>query len=198
MNIQRGDVAQSDVIAELIFASEPRLLSFLFGGEIQCKAYLQQACNQAHGQFSANYHWVACAKNKSIKGICAAWFCVMPTAFQQGTISSLRGLLTPQQIIHLVAYKESLDLCFAPPAPHQICIGHVSIEPSSQRKGIATAFIAQVLHDAKENTKRELILDVDTANTGAFECYLKAGFVETKRNRFEATQQTFSRMRLLI
>jgi ribosomal protein S18 acetylase RimI-like enzyme len=198
LNIQRGGVSQSDVIAELIFASEPKLLSFLFGGEIQCKAYLQKACNQAHGQFSANYHWTACAKNNSIKGICAAWFSVMPTAFQQGTISSLRALLTPQQIIHLVAYKESLDLCFVPPAPHQICIGHVSIEPSSQRKGIATALIAQVLHDAKENTKRELILDVETANTGAFECYLKAGFVETKQARFEATQQTFSRMQLLI
>ncbi|GAC27546.1 GNAT family N-acetyltransferase [Brumicola pallidula] len=198
MNIQRGDVSQSDVIAELIFASEPRLLSFLFGGEIQCKAYLHQACHQAHGQFSASYHWVASAKNNSIKGICAAWFSVMPIEFQQGTISSLRGLLTAQQIIHLVAYKESLDLCFAPPAPHQICIGHVSIEPSSRRIGIATALIAQVLHDAKENTKRELILDVETANTGAFQCYLKAGFDEIKQTRFEATQQIFSRMRLLI
>jgi len=107
-------------------------------------------------------------------------------------------LLTAQQIIHLAAYKKSLDLCFAPPAPHQICIGHVSIEPNSRRKGIANALISHVLHDAKENTKRELILDVETANTGAFQCYLTAGFVEIRQTRFEATQQTFSRMRLLI
>ena len=191
-------MSQSDVIAELIFASEPTLLSFLFGGEIQCKAYLQEACNQDHGQFSANYHWVVSAKNNSVKGICAAWSCVMPLEFQQGTISSLRGLLTAQQIIHLAAYKKSLDLCFAPPAPHQICIGHVSIEPNSRRKGIANALISHVLHDAKENTKRELILDVETANTSAFQCYLTAGFVEIRQTRFEATQQTFSRMRLLI
>ncbi|MFT6085517.1 MAG: GNAT superfamily N-acetyltransferase [Glaciecola sp.] len=198
MDIQRGQLLQSAAIAELIFASEPTLLSFLFGGEIQSKAYLTQACKQPHGQFSANYHWVASQKNSQVKGICASWLCVMPTAFQQGTISSLIAFLEPHQIIHLLAYKEAVDQCFPPPTPYQICIGHVSIASSSWRKGVASELISHVIQDARENKKRELILDVDIVNNDAVQCYLKAGFVEIKQTRFEATQQTFARMLLRI
>jgi GNAT superfamily N-acetyltransferase len=198
VNIQRGKLLQSAAIAELIFASEPTLLSFLFGGDLQSKAYLIQACNQPQGQFSANYHWVASQNDKQVEGICASWFFVMPVAFQQGTISSLTAFLQPQQIIHLLAYNQSLDHCFPPPASYQTCIGHVSIVPTSRRTGVATALIEHVIHDARENKKRELILDVDIVNSDAVQCYLKAGFVEIKQTRFEATQQTFARMVLRI
>jgi hypothetical protein len=198
LDIQRGDLSQSAAIADLIFASEPTLLSFLFGGELRCKTYLQQACNQAHGQFGANYHWVASDKNNAIEGVCASWSSVMPVAFQQGTITSLREFVAPEQIIHLLAYKETLDLCFAPPGPYQVCLGHVSTAPSSRRKGIASALISHVIHDTHANQKRELILDVDIVNYDAIQCYLNAGFVEVKQTHFEPTQQTFSRMLLRI
>lgn len=198
MDIQRGDSSQSAAIAELIFASEPILLSFLFGGDIQSKAYLQQACNQAHGQFSGNYHWVASQNDKPLLGICTSWFSAMPTVFQQGTISSLTDFLGTKQIIHLLAYKEALDLCFPAPAPHQVCLGHMSIAPSSRRKGVASALITHVLNEAKESNKREIILDVDTVNNKAVQCYMKAGFAEIKQTTFAPTQQTFSRMLLRI
>jgi ribosomal protein S18 acetylase RimI-like enzyme len=198
VDIQRGQLLQSAAIAELIFASEPTLLSFLFGSEQQSKAYLTQACNQSQGQFSANYHWVASQKDNQVKGICASWLCVMPTAFQQGTISSLTAFLEPHQIIHLLAYKEAVDQCFPPPMPNQICIGHVSVTPSSRRKGIASELISYVIKDAKKNTKNELILDVDITNDDAVQCYKKAGFVKIKQCRFEATRQTFTRMLLRL
>jgi ribosomal protein S18 acetylase RimI-like enzyme len=198
VKIQRGQLLQSAAIAELIFASEPTLLSFLFGGELQSKAYLTQACKQAHGQFSANYHWVASKKNSQVKGICASWLCVMPTAFQQGTISSLKAFLEPQQIVHLLAYEQAVDKCFPRPEPYQTSIGHMSITATSRRKGIASELISHVINDAKEKTKPEFILDVDIAKNAAVQCYLKAGFVEIKQTRFEATQQTFARMLLRI
>jgi GNAT superfamily N-acetyltransferase len=196
--IQRGQLLQSAAIAELIFVSENKLLSFLFGGELLSKAYLTKACNQPHGQFSANYHWVASQKDNQVGGICASWLSVMPAVFQKGTISSLTAFLEPNQIIHLLAYKEAVDECFPAPTPYQICIGHVAVAQNSRRKGIASELLSHVIHEAKEKTKRELILDVDIVKNDAVQCYLKAGFVEIKQTRFEATQQTFSRMLLRI
>jgi len=157
LDIQRGDSSQSAAIAELIFASEPILLSFLFGGDIQSKAYLQQACNQAHGQFSGNYHWVASQMINHYWGYARLWFSAMPTVFQQGTIFFfITDFLGTKQIIHLLAYKEALDLCFPAPAPHQVCLGHMSIAPSSRRKGVASALITHVLNEAKESNSAKL------------------------------------------
>ncbi len=198
MDIQRGQLSQCATIAQLIHASEPKLLSFLFGGMTQSQAYLQQACNRAHGQFSANYHWVAVEPAKKVVGICTTWISVMPTEFQLGTISSLREFLTPEQIIHLLAYQETLEACFVAPQNHQLCLGHVSTETSSKRKGIASALIAHTIENAKQSAKREIVLDVEETNVGAIACYLKAGFAEVKQNTFTPTQQTFIRMSLLI
>jgi ribosomal protein S18 acetylase RimI-like enzyme len=198
LNIQRGATAQSAAIAKLIYASEPRLLSFLFGNDTRAQAYLQQACSQTHGQFSANYHWVSLEDGKTVDGICATWLSVMPVEFQLGTIASLREFLTPEQIIHLLAYKETLDACFIAPQSHQVCLGHVSVCAASQQKGIASALIAHAVEYAIKSAKREIILDVEEANLGAIKCYLKAGFVELKHSRFEPTQQTFVRMTLRI
>ena len=198
LDIQRGDLSQSAAIAQLIYASEPTLLSFLFGGVTQTQDYLRQACSQAHGQFSANYHWVALEDGNTVEGICATWLSVMPAEFQLGTVTSLREFLTPEQIIHLLAYKEILDTCFVAPQSHQVCLGHVSVCAASKQKGIASALIAHAIEYAKNNLKREIILDVEEANLGAIKCYLKAGFVESKHSRFEPTQQTFVRMTLCI
>ena len=198
MDIQRGDLSQSTAIAQLIYASEPTLLSFLFGGVKQTQTYLQQACSQAHGQFSANYHWVAFEHAPEVEGICANWFSVMPAEFQQGTISSLREFLSPMQIIHLLAYKESVDACFVAPQSDQVCLGHVSVSNASKHKGIASALIAHTIKFAKKSEKREIVLDVEATNVGALKCYLKAGFAELKHNKFEPTQQTFIRMALRI
>ena len=198
MDIQRGDLSQSAAIAQLIYASEPTLLSFLFGGVTQTQDYLQQACSQAHGQFSANYHWVALEHANAVEGICDNWLSVMPAEFQLGTISSLREFLSPEQIIHLLAYKESVDACFVAPQSHQVCLGHVSVFSGSKHKGIASALIAHTVEYTKESAKREIVLDVEATNVGAIKCYLKAGFTELKHNKFEPTQQTFIRMALRV
>lgn len=198
MNIQRGELSQSAAIAQLIYASEPTLLSFLFGGLRQAEYYLKQACGQAHGQFSANYHWVALEHANSVEGICANWLSVMPVEFQLGTISSLREFLSPEQIIHLLAYKESVDACFVAPQSHQVCLGHVSVCGASKHQGIASALIAHTVEYTKASAKREIVLDVEATNVGAIKCYLKAGFTEFKHNKFEPTRQTFIRMVLRI
>lgn len=198
MNIQRGELSQSAAIAQLIYASEPTLLSFLFGGLTQAEYYLKQACGQAHGQFSANYHWVALEHANSVEGICANWLSVMPVEFQLGTISSLREFLSPEQIIHLLAYKESVDACFVVPQSHQVCLGHVSVCGASKHQGIASALIAHTVEYTKASAKREIVLDVEATNVGAMKCYLKAGFAELKHNKFEPTKQTFIRMVLRI
>jgi len=198
LKIQPGVTSQSAAIAQLIYASEPTLLSFLFGGETRAQDYLQQACSQTHGQFSANYHWVALEDENTVEGICATWLSVMPAEFQLGTIASLREFLTPEQIIHLLAYKETLDACFIAPQSHQVCLGHVSVCSASQHKGMASALIAHAIEYAKKSVKREIVLDVEEANLGAIKCYSKAGFVESKHSRFEPTEQTFVRMTLRI
>lgn len=198
MAIQRGQLSQSAEIAELIFASEPSLLSFLFGGEESCKTYLQKACKQAQGQFSANYHWVYSLQNNSVDGVCATWLASMPLEFQAGTISALREFLSDEQIIHLLAYKEMLDVCFVAPRNDQLCIGHLSVHDKSKRQGLARKLIQHARTEAKALSLNELILDVDVSNKPAIECYLKEGFCHVRETKFEATQQTFSRMSLIL
>jgi ribosomal protein S18 acetylase RimI-like enzyme len=198
MKIQRGNLSQSTEIAELIFASEPTLLSFLFGGTKQCKAFLKQACNQDDGQFSAKYHWVCSKQGKDVDGICATWLALMPVEFQNGTVSALRDFLTAEQIIHLLAYKETLDTCFVPPTQYQLCIGHVAVADNSKRLGLASQLIQHALSEARNSALAEAILDVDVSNTNAIACYNKAGFVEVSKTTFEPTRQTFSRMILSL
>ena len=196
MAIQRGQLSQSAEIADLIFASEPSLLSFLFGGQANCRAYLQQACHQAQGQFSAKYHWVYSQQDNSVDGVCATWLAVMPIEFQAGTISALRNFLCEEQIIHLLAYKDMLDDCFVAPTSEQLCIGHLSVHGKYKRKGLARSFIQHAKTQAQTLGLSELILDVDVANKPAINCYLSEGFSHVRESAFEATQQTFSRMSL--
>jgi hypothetical protein len=198
VTIQRGQLSQSSQIAALIYASEPRLLNFLFGGEELCKAYLLNACQQAQGQFSANYHWVYSKEVNQVQGVCATWLASMPIEFQAGTISAFRDFLSEEQIIHLLAYKEPLDLCFVAPKTEQMCIGHMSVFEKNQRKGIAASLIQHAASEAKDLGLSELVLDVDMSNSAAIECYTNAGFCHASQSKFEATQQTFSRMILRL
>ena len=194
MLIKRGATSQSEVIADLIFASEPTLLSFLFGGKESCQRYLKASCAREHGQFSANYHWIHATQEGGVDGICATWLSVMPEAFQSGTLAALKDFLTTQQIIHLLAYKEVLDDCFTPPESHQLCIGHLSIRQESRRSGVASALLAHARDEAKALQFTELILDVETNNESAIACYSKSGFEVLTQSTFEATGQRFSRM----
>lgn len=198
MSIQRAQRSQSAEVAALIFASEPTLLSFLFGGQDSCRTYLMRACEQDHGQFSAHYHWVTSATDGSVAGTCATWLARMPVDFQSGTINALRDFLSAQQIIHLLAYKELLDSCFIPPTAEQLCLGHLSVIEQSKRKGLATGMIQHAIAEAKELRLHELVLDVDIANADALACYLKLGFQAVQQTCFEPTQQTFARMALAV
>ncbi len=206
MLISLGEIRQSSEIAALIFASEPKLLSFLFGGDTECLSYLEKACKQPYGQFSANSHHIVKLADKStaafseraIAGICATWYANMAVEFQQGTLSSFRSFLTTEQIIHLLAYKDALDDCFAPPKQHQLCLGHISVATGYRKMGVASSLIEHAASVAAELSKTELILDAEALNTNAVDCYLKAGFKVTQQSTFAATQQLFSRMTLLI
>ena len=116
--------------------------------------YLQHACKQPHGQFSAVYHWVSAGSEHTgdepkIDGICATWLSIMPKEFQAGTVSALRDFLSPEQIIHLLAYKEALDECFVPPSSRQLCIGHVSVTSARKRSGVASRLIEHAVQYAK-------------------------------------------------
>jgi ribosomal protein S18 acetylase RimI-like enzyme len=121
----------------------------------------------------------------------------MALEFQQGTLSSIKDFLSTETIIHLLTYNDALDQCFSPPKEHQLCLGHISVAANYRRLGIATALIEHAKVEAAKVCKTELILDAETSNRHAVDCYLKAGFTVTKQSIFEATQQTFSRMTLL-
>lgn len=214
MDIRLGTLQHAERVSQLILASEPTLLSFLFGGEALCLNYLRKACAQPQGQFSANYHWLAFQESKQynetinrdlnpvktehgeqvVAGICATWLSVMPKEFQEGTVSALRDFLNIEQIIHLLAYKDALDECFVPPELHQLCIGHVSIDTNYQQQGVASLLLKHVKNEARKQDKTEVVLDVGALNTNAIKCYEKAGFTHQHERVFEATQQRFSRM----
>lgn len=155
---------------------------------------MKEACEQAHGQFSAPYHWVNKTPEGDVQGICATWLATMPLAFQTGTVSALRDFLTPAQIIHLLAYKDALDQCFAPPTSTQLCIGHISVAVAAKRQGVASQLILNAIQQAQNLSLHTLVLDVDTENLSAIACYQKAGFTAQETHYFEATKQHFSRM----
>lgn len=200
--IQPCKPAEADQLAALVFQSEPTLLSYLFGGEEHCLAFLRFACARADGQFSASRHWgVSDANNHQsevLLGACTTWYFPMSDVFQYETLEALKGFFNVQQLGHLLINREALDRCFVGPTKDQLCLGHLAILPSARNQGLATSFIAFAKRKAQKMNKSGLVLDVEKSNTAALNCYLSAGFNVISENHFLPTEQCFLRLEMTI
>jgi GNAT superfamily N-acetyltransferase len=200
--IQPCKPAEADQLAALVFQSEPILLSYLFGGEENCLAFLRYACARSDGQFSAGRHWgVSDANNTEsqvLLGACTTWYFPMSDVFQHETLEALKGFFNVKQLGHLLINREALDLCFAGPTSEQLCLGHLAIIPSARNLGLASSLIAFAKRKAQKMNKSALVLDVEKSNRAALNCYLSAGFNVVSENHFLPTEQCFLRLTLPI
>lgn len=193
LKLRPGQQEDADRLASLILLSAQTLLPYIFGSREQALNYLQLACAQTDGQYSATRHHVA-TKQDEVIACMSLWQHNMPSRFQTCTVKSLTDFLNASQVAHIVTINDELMRVFAPPLPEELCIGHLAVHSEHQGQGVASQMISFALERARALNKSRLILDVDKASTRALSFYRKHGFEKISARGFAATEQTFVRM----
>lgn len=193
VEIRAGNVQDASALAPLILQSASDLLAYLFGSSTHALNYLNFACAQSDGQYSAARHQVA-TDNQHVIGCISVWHNNMPAVFQKSTVKSLSVVLTAEQISHLIGINSTLSKLFLPPDADELCIGHLAVASQWQGKQVASKLLAYAVRQAKHQGKQRLVLDVDVNNHSAIGFYEKWDFMSQKSQQFSPTKQTFVRM----
>lgn len=188
-----GNEHDAERLTPLVFSSAPELLSFIFGSEIAALKYLHKALMQSDGQYSAHRHCVA-VEGDAVVGCMSLWHSDMPKAFHQATVNSLAKYLSVEQLSHIVGTNDILATVFTAPAYNQLCMGHLAVDKSYQRKQIGSKLLVYALEELQRLGKQQLVLDVDCNNQRAISFYQKWQFVPFKESVFLPTGQRFLRM----
>lgn len=193
VELRKGTIEDSAVLAPLIFASAPVLLQFLFGKKEMALRFIEHAAKQADGQYSSARHTIASSDNSPI-GCMTVWHASMPESFHAGTLTSLHEFLEPSVLSHLIRINPLLEEVFLPPQKEQLCIGHLSVAADHQGCGVGRKLIAHAIKLAKNSLLNSIVLDVEDSNEQAISFYHACGFIEITKSRFSPTEQNFVRM----
>jgi ribosomal protein S18 acetylase RimI-like enzyme len=195
VELRAGQQKDAIRLAPLILLSAQTLLPYVFGTREKALNYLQLACAQKDGQYSATRHHVVTNQGDVIACM-SLWQHDMPSRFHTYTVKSLTDFLSPAQVAHIVAINDELMRVFAPPLQDELCIGHLAVHTEHQGQDVASQMINFAHERAKALNKSRLILDVDNASTRALSLYRKHGFEQINKRGFTSTEQTFVRMHL--
>ncbi|MBT1451443.1 GNAT family N-acetyltransferase [Glaciecola sp. XM2] len=194
LELRAGIVQDAPRLVPLILASAPTLLPFLFLSRANAQAYLQLACAQDDGQYSATRHHVAC-NGKDVIGCMSLWHSNMPDVFRDATIRSLRAYLSPSQIAHVLKVNHALVSTFPAPLDDEICIGHFSVSPHWQGQQVGSQLMAYAIEIANVRDKAYLVLDVAEQNHRAIRFYQQWEFAVVHKSETPINDQHFLRMR---
>ncbi len=193
VEIKTASVEDSKAVAELIFKSAPVLLPKLFGNVQTAKEYLFNSCQLEDGQYSAARHKAVFYDSKLV-GAFTLWHSDMGNAFHRATLESLTSFLPIEQIAKILHFNEQLLHAFPPPKPHELCIGHLSVDEEYQGMGIGKKIIALAINEAKTLNKSHLVLDVDEQNEQAVSFYEACRFTVSSATELGFSSQHFLRM----
>lgn len=211
ISIRTGQADDAGDLANLVLASAPILLPYLFNGEQQAKQYIEQSSRSNDGQYSANRHCIADGNlpttpastdagnnTTAVLGCMTLWHSNMGTAFELATINSLKLHLTGTQIRHLLNINPMLTSVFQSPKENELCMGHLAVLQNARGSGVGKKLVAYALKQAKRLNKSSLVLDVDQANHEALSFYEGCDFVVSSKALFTPTEQTFLRMQYVL
>lgn len=177
MLIRPAHAADSERLGELIFSSAARSLTALFNVDSKhsAKDFLRHALLKAEGQYGYANHWVA-DDGKQVQGAICAWHDQLSLAFHHATLDAVTryyGLLGSAEVLRR---SQLFARSVQAPQAHECCIGHLAVNPTLQRHGIATMLMHTISEQAAMMGKTHLSLDVASDNQAALAFYAKLGF----------------------
>lgn len=177
MLVRRASKSDGKLLASLIYASAPDLLSkvFEFGDNHSALAFLQYSLTFQNGQYGYENHWIIEIDHQPVACICG-WSNQLPESFHRATLDSIVSFYSAVDALKVIQRSHTLKDCIPKPLDDEWCIGHVSVAIDHQRAGLATTLLAKMHEKAQAAKKSYLSLDVDSANKHAISFYLKCGF----------------------
>ena len=197
--LRQGQVTDATRLRQLIYASAPTLLAYLFGDKNAANAYLAHALIQDDGQYCAHRHQVLVVfdqdtKQECVVGCITLWHDQLGNEFKQQTLKTIKESCSTLQIARLSQINRVFQSVFPAPKTNEIALGHISVLPEYQGLGLGKKLIAYGLRHAKQLGKSHAILDVESANEQAVSFYDGCDFMPGDEKKIPAIDRTFLRM----
>ena len=163
--------------APLILDSGPTSLKAMFDRSPQhtALAYLASAFVREQGQFSHSQHQII-ELNGNLAAIGSCWTSPRSRAFQQATLDSLTGYYGTALTMDVIAHSQLIAEVIPTPSIDELGVGHIAVNPSYFRQGLATCLLEHYVQLAEKMDKKALVLDVASSNFVAQSLYQKFGF----------------------
>ncbi|MBT0587883.1 GNAT family N-acetyltransferase [Alteromonas oceanisediminis] len=180
ISIFRATPDNSRVCAALLLSSAPKTLTHLLaqGNTQRAFDYLTQAWAFGGGQFGCDNHWLA-QQNGTTVGMVSAWHDALPSDFDAATLASLRSYFSIEECLQILARNAALAQQLPKPEVQQVILGHLSVHEAYRRQGIARKLINHVIEFSRQKQKTQLVVDVESDNIAAIQCYLLSGFTRS-------------------
>ena len=175
--IRAAKSEDAEALADLILTSAPDPLAAIFDitPELSALNFLSTSLAQGEGQYGYLNHWVIELHEKVVGCVCA-WHHNLAQSFHQSTLQVLTQFYGLEHSLAVMTSSLTMLDCVPKPAPHEWCIGHLSVVSDYKRKGIGQSLLALMQQLAIEAGKSHLSLDVESNNHAALAFYKKQGF----------------------
>ncbi|GFD89293.1 hypothetical protein KUL152_15190 [Tenacibaculum sp. KUL152] len=184
IKIRLGVASDAAQTTPLILSAAESLLTSIFGHNQNktAEGYLFHAWQLGGGQYGYNNHWVA-ETDGEVLGVITSWHSKLGAAFDRATLDSITSYFTLDEAMNVLMRNQTVAVNLTPPDNTELMLGHLSIAPAGQRKGIGTALVDAMHKRAEKLKKRKLVLDVELANVDAIRFYQHVGFSEESINK---------------
>ncbi|MFT4937982.1 MAG: GNAT superfamily N-acetyltransferase [Paraglaciecola sp.] len=182
MVIRQAQAQDTTAASELIFSSAATLLARMFNvtADLNALGFLTNAFSQQDGQYGFANHWVIESDDQPV-AIACGWHCELPEVFHRATIQSMTNYYGIEHTLEVVQRCQVLKSIFTAPQKDDWCIGHFAVSVQHQRQGLGTRLMTQMRELALEAGKKNLTLDVESANQAAQLFYQSLGFQMAKK-----------------
>lgn len=176
-HIARAQKSDAPALSELVLAAASGHLTTLLGNGDKNRTldYLRHAFEQPGGQFGFQNHWVIHHQDVTI-ATCCFWHDQLSPSFDQDTLNSLHAFFGLDESVSILKRNVALNQHIARPTSNQWVTGHISVATTFQRRGCATSLLNFAEQQARVAGKVELVVDVESDNHTAIECYHALGF----------------------
>lgn len=177
LGVTDASVADAEALTKLVYSAAPKLLSDIFGGgnSEQTQQFLATCFAQPHGQFGFDNHRVVRDAEQVVGSVCG-WHDQLPSNFDGATVTQLHQFFGFAKSVEILERNRVISRWIKPPEKQEYAIGHLSVAPTHRRRGIAQLLLTNCLEAAQRMNKHQVLLDVETTNHAAIQCYLKFGF----------------------
>jgi len=161
----------------LLLSAGEALLVPIFGLENkeQAERFLMSAWSRGEGQYGYANHWVAECDGQ-IAGLITCWHDSLPQDFDRQTMSSITHFYGLDGAMEVIIRSQQVTAALHPPLVKELALGHLAVDPTYRRVGVATALISFIESYARELQKLSIVLDVHKSNIQAMAFYAAQGF----------------------